>query len=115
MNIQRLRTLNKVLGAISIVGWLFYLAALNMFHYARPEPENFYDTVLLGNAVNVEWNPTYVDLFIFFASAGILVSLIALVLNIYLYRAKRTHIWINLIILILACVSTLTMFAWSTR
>lgn len=112
MSIERLRTLNKVVGVMSLFGWLLYMIALSMFHYARPEPENFYDSVL-GNTVNPYWNPTYVDLFLGFAAAGMVLSIAALALNVYLYRARRTHIWLNLIILILALISTVALFLWS--
>lgn len=109
-----LRTLNKVLGTISIIGWVFYIAALSVFHVARPDPENFYDTIF-GVTVQSEWNPTLGNLFFLLLSIGIFLSLIALVLNIYLYRERRTHLWINLVILILASVGTGLYYIFSVR
>lgn len=97
--VKRLIILNKTLGVLSLIGWVFFIIALYMFHYATPDPDNFYDTIL-DTRPNASWDATYADMFIFFMSVGILVSLVALALNIYLYRAKRTHIWVNLMLLL---------------
>lgn len=109
VSLGTLKILNKVLGALSMVGWLFFIVALSMFHYATPDPDNLYDNIL-GNRQNTQWDTTYADLFMFFMSVGIGITLIAVVLNIYLYRARRTHIWINLILLFLGSVSILGYF-----
>lgn len=109
-----LRTLNKVLGALSIIGWVFYIAALSVFHFARPDPDNIYNSIF-GVTVQTEWNPTLGGLFFILLSIGLLLSLIALVLNIYLYREHKTHVWINLMILILAFLGTGLYFLFSVR
>lgn len=109
VSMTTLKTLNKVLGVLSIVGWVFFIIALYMFHYATPDPDNLYDSIL-GNRPNLQWNATFADLFVFFMSVGIVITLVALALNIYLYRAHRTHIWINLLLLILTSVSILFYF-----
>lgn len=105
----RLRKLNKVLGTLSLVGWAFYILALYMYHYAAPDPDNFYDQILDSN-VETTWNATYADLFMFFMSVGIVITLVALALNIYLYRARKTHIWVNLILLLLTGTAILLYF-----
>ncbi|RUO25658.1 hypothetical protein CWE09_02715 [Aliidiomarina minuta] len=109
-----LRTLNKVLGTLSIIGWVFYIAALSVFHFARPDPDNIYDSIF-GLSVQTEWNPTLGGLFFALLSIGLLLSLIALALNIYLYSERRTHVWINLMILILASLGTGLYFLLSIR
>lgn len=108
-SLTTLKTLNKVLGVLSMVGWTFFIIALYMFHYATPEPDNLYDTIL-GSRPDRQWSASYADLFVFFMSVGIFVTLLGLALNIYLYRARRTHIWINLMLLILTSVSILFYF-----
>ncbi|RUO31744.1 hypothetical protein CWE12_01720 [Aliidiomarina sedimenti] len=105
----RLRKLNKVLGTLSLVGWSFFIVALYMYHYAAPNPDNFYDQIL-DSSVKTTWNATYADMFMFFMSVGVLVTLVALTLNVYLYRMHRTHIWINLILLLLAGCGILLYF-----
>lgn len=97
--IKTLKTLNKVLGVMSIIGWLFFIVALYMFHYSSPDPRNLYSDVVV-NQTSTLWNTEYTDLFMVFMSLGIAVTLAALSLNIFLYRARRTHIWINLLLLI---------------
>lgn len=109
VSLSVLKLLNKVLGALSMTGWLFFIIALSMFHYATPDPDNLYDNIL-GNRPNRQWDTSYADLFMFFMSVGIVITVIAVVLNIYLYRARRTHIWINLILLFLGSVSILGYF-----
>lgn len=109
VSVQTLKTLNKVLGVMSLVGWLFFIIALYMFHYASPDPDNLYDTIL-GNRPETQWNASYADLFVFFMSVGIVITLAALLLNIFLYRARRTHIWINLMLLIVASAGILIYF-----
>ncbi|MGX5914119.1 hypothetical protein ACR0ST_05245 [Aliidiomarina sp. Khilg15.8] len=106
--------LTKVLGGLCILGWVFFIAALSIFHIARPDPSNLFDTVL-DNAVRTEWNPSYGELFYFFMTCGVVLSLSALVLNIYLYKMHRTHVWLSLIILILISIAMLLYYSVSVR
>lgn len=106
--------LTKVLGGLCILGWVFFIASLSIFHIARPDPDNLFDTVL-DNAVRTEWNPSYGELFYFFMSCGVVLSLSALVLNIYLYKVHRTHVWLSLIILILISIAMLLYYIVSVR
>lgn len=109
VSVKTLKSLNKVLGVLSLVGWLFFIIALYMFHYASPDPDNLYDTIL-DTRPDMDWNASYADLFVFFMSVGVVITLIALALNIYLYRAKRTHIWVNLMLLITSSLGILIYF-----
>lgn len=109
LSLNTLKTLNKVLGGMSIIGWLFFIVALYMFHYSSPDPRNFYDDVL-ANQTSTLWNIEYTDLFMVFMSIGIGITLAALGLNIFLYRARRTHIWINLLLLIAASTGIMIYF-----
>lgn len=109
VSVKTLKSLNKVLGVLSLVGWVFFIVALYMFHYASPDPDNLYDTIL-DTRPDMTWNASYADLFVFFMSVGVVITLIALALNIYLYRAKRTHIWVNLMLLITCSLGILIYF-----
>lgn len=104
-----LKTLNKILGVLSLIGWAFFIIAMYMFHYATPAPENLYDTIL-ENRPQTEWNTSYADMFMLFMSIGIFISLFAFFLNIYLYKAQRTHIWINLLLLLFTSGGILIYF-----
>ena len=108
-SLNTLKTLNKTLGGMSIIGWLFFIVALYMFHYSSPDPRNLYDDVL-ANQTSTLWNVAYTDLFMVFMSIGIGITLAALALNIYLYRARRTHIWVNLLLLIASSIGIMIYF-----
>lgn len=109
LSLPTLKKLNKVLGVMSLIGWLLFTIALYMFHYATPASDNIYDNILANPAPPLG-NGQYADLFLVFLSIGIVITLAALILNVVLYRARRTHIWINLILLIVSSASILIYF-----
>lgn len=109
LSLKTLKMLNKVLGGMSIIGWFFFIVALYMFHYSSPDPRNFYDDVF-ANQSSTLWNLEYTDLFMVFMSIGIAITLAALSLNLFLYRARRTHIWINLLLLIASSTGIMVYF-----
>lgn len=109
LSLPTLKKLNKVLGVMSLIGWLLFTIALYMFHYATPASDNIYDNIL-ANPAPPQGSGQYADLFLVFLSIGIVITLAALILNVVLYRARRTHIWINLILLIVSSASILIYF-----
>lgn len=109
LSLPTLKKLNKVLGVMCLSGWLLFTIALYMFHYATPAADNIYDS-MLGNQPPPQGDVQYADLFLVFLSIGILITLAALILNIILYRARRTHIWLNLILLMVSSASILIYF-----
>lgn len=109
LSLTTFKTLHKVLGIMSLVGWVLFTTALYMFHYATPEVEIIYGT-MRANQPPVDGGGQYGYLFLVFLTIGIGVTLAALVLNVVLYRARRTHIWLNLLLLMVSCASILIYF-----
>ena len=113
LSLTTFKTLHKVLGIMSLVGWVLFTTALYMFHYATPGVEIIYDTMRasqLANQPPAHGGGQYGYLFLVFLTIGIGVTLAALVLNVVLYRARRTHIWLNLLLLMVSCASILIYF-----
>ncbi|HAE90630.1 MAG TPA: hypothetical protein DCG80_06530 [Idiomarina sp.] len=107
--LQKLGAWRRVMGTLSILGWLIFIAALIVYDYAKPETGT-----LLSEWLDVDlrsgWIASLAQLYLFLMALGLVVSCIACVLNIWLHRRRRTHIWVNTLILGLASISGLLLF-----
>ncbi|ATC94591.1 hypothetical protein [Pseudoalteromonas tunicata] len=97
---------NKILMGLNIACWLTFLAALVMFHYARPEIE--YGIIRYFNlSVREGWlhTPKEVLIALLYVCAGL--SLLTIVLNRFRARRQSDSLKVNLITLLIISLSFL--------
>ncbi|WP_262340059.1 hypothetical protein [Idiomarina sp. OT37-5b] len=107
--LKKLSFWSRVLGWLSIVGWCIFVAALIVYHYARPEHETLL-TEIFGVDVRTHWHITLGDLFIILLLFGLLISLITFTINLMLFSRHRQHIWINNLILIFTLLGGIALY-----
>ena len=97
------------MGTLSILGWLIFIAALVIYDYAKPETGTMFSE-WIDVDLRSTWVTNLVGLYLFLMGLGLVVSVIACVLNVWLHSRGRTHIWVNTLILGLASISGLLLF-----
>lgn len=108
-SIQELKQLSlwsRVLGWLCIFGWCLFVAALIVFHYARPEQSTLLTEIFSVN-IRDYWRLTLADVFVLLLLFGVAISTVVLAINFVLFRQNRQHIWLNNIVLLLTCVGSL--------
>ncbi|MAD54501.1 hypothetical protein [Idiomarina sp. UBA3162] len=107
--LQKLSAWRRVMGTLSILGWLIFIAALIIYDFAKPETGTMFSE-WTGIDLRTTWVSSLAGLYLFLMALGLVVSLIACILNIWLHQKRRAHIWINTLILGLASISGLLLF-----
>ncbi|MBT43094.1 MAG: hypothetical protein CMF12_11270 [Idiomarina sp.] len=111
-SLQELKQLSfwsRVLGWLSIIGWAVFIAALIVYHYARPEHDTIL-TEIFGISVRQHWHLTLGDLFVLLLLLGLLISLVTFTINIVLFSQHRQHLWLNTMILICTFLGGLALY-----
>tara|TARA_B100000700_G_scaffold53310_1_gene56719 strand:- start:1846 stop:2208 length:363 start_codon:yes stop_codon:yes gene_type:complete len=107
--LEKLSAWRRIMGTLSVLGWLIFIAALVIYDYAKPETGTMFSE-WIDIDLRSTWVTNLVGLYLFLMGLGLIVSLIACVLNVWLHRRGRTHIWVNTLILGLASISGLLLF-----
>ncbi|MGM0481223.1 MAG: hypothetical protein ACQEQZ_04760 [Pseudomonadota bacterium] len=100
---------SRVLGWLSIFGWIIFVVALIVYHYARPEHTTIL-TEVFGINVRNYWHVTLGDVFIITSLLGLLVSLVTFAINVILFSQDREHLWLNIMILIFTFLGAISLY-----
>lgn len=88
----------RVLSFVSVFGWLIMLAAMIVFHEARPEPTTvttrFHDT-----PVNTTWDRELARYLFYLMVLGFFSSIAGLVINARRMRRRYDQVRVNLVVL----------------
>lgn len=96
---------------LAISGWFLFLLAMVLAHYARPEM----DTGLVrywGIEIRDEWHPTLTACLQYFLTLAALLSGLSLALNRLRLRRRSDHLHINIVLLLIGCLSLLLYLFW---
>lgn len=96
----------RSLIAGSIVGWLLFVAAMLLFHYARPELQTGFMQAL---GINTEqgWHHSLTGWLLLTLVVTVLLSLVALLVRGRRSRRRNDGLWLNLMLLALLSASSL--------
>lgn len=103
----------RILVAGSVLGWILFVAAMLLFHYARPELQTGFMQAL-GFSTEQDWHHSLTAWLVVTLFLTVLLSLIALVIRRRRTRRRSDGLWLNLVILTilsLACLVWLLAFA----
>lgn len=98
---------------LAVLGWLLFLVAMIIAHYAKPEM----DTGLVrywGIEIRDEWHPMLTDLLQYFLTFAALLSGLSLALNRLRLRRRSDHLHFNIVLLLVSCLSLLLYLFWHT-
>ena len=96
---------------LAIIGWLLFVLAMVLAHYARPEM----DTGLVrywGIDIRDEWHPTLTACLKYFLVAAACASGLSIVLNRLRLRRRSDHLHLNIVLLLVSCISLLLYLLW---
>lgn len=101
----------RAFGWLAISGWLLFLLAMIIAHYARPEM----NTGLVrywGIEIRSEWHPMLTVYLQYFLLASAISSGLSLLLNRLRLRRRTDHLHFNIVLLLLSCLSLLLYLFW---
>ncbi|MFY8349493.1 hypothetical protein AAEU29_03010 [Pseudoalteromonas sp. SSM20] len=100
-----------VIHALSITAWFFFILALIMFHYARPELE--YGVIrYFGMEYRDHWLVTPRNLLILFLILTGIMSSISLFVRQHYNRRSQDSIGVNQISLLIVCIICLLVIVF---
>ena len=101
----------RAFSGLAIAGWLLFLIAMVLAHYAKPEM----DTGLVrywGITIRDEWHPLLTAFLQYCLLAAALISGLSIVLNRLRLRRRSDHLHLNIVLLLVSCVSLLLYVLW---
>lgn len=99
----------RMLQWLSILGWVLFLIALTVLHYARPE-FNSGQVQFHQIAIRSHWLPHLTDPLLYLLLSCCALSLIALILQRYRSRRAEDGLGVHRALLLLVSLATLLLF-----
>ena len=98
---------------LALLGWVLFLVAMIIAHYARPEM----DTGLVrywGIEIRDEWHPRLTAFLQYFLTFAALLSGLSLAMNRLRARRRNDHLHFNIVLLLIGSLSLLLYLFWHT-
>ncbi len=89
--------LMRLLTWLAVIGWFLMYVVLMLVHKAKPKVESSFDRVDGMESPLSVWNPDLIRYIFYMMIAGLIISIIGIILNVMRHRRKKDKYRISLI------------------